>query len=448
MIKELFTLIIDTFIFNIGALFYKFYRYGFHYKKLIKKIYSRDKEVLCYDQVREFRSLVKFAKDNIPFYNSSYKDIDVQRKDLKVSDIPILEKRMFVEHGATKMMKKGLNFGRFIYSSGSSGTPVRTFYSLKFHQELFAIYHGIHLSKGGFRKGNKWAMLGGRNFNINPKNRYFFWRYNFIDKQLYLSALLLSPVNARNYINVLKSRKIEFLIGYAHSIFTLAKYVLEMDDTLKLKSVFVSSEPLNDEMKLIIQKAFNCKVYNGYSSTEGCFFFSADDVGAFKNVNYVGLVEILNDEGQEVDEGEVGELVATGFLNRTQPLIRYRTGDYVRKGKTILTICGQKIVQIEEVVGRLEDKIVFKDGRSLVRFDRLFYNLPGLLEAQVCQLSLEFIEIRLNTAGQNEFNLIKNIVKARFLEFYGKELTLNIVRSDKLEKGTNGKVKAVISRIE
>ena len=63
-------------------------------------------------------------------------------------------------------------------------------------------------------------------------------------------------------------------------------------------------------------------------------------------------------------------------------------------------------------------------------------------------MTFECIEIRLNTVGLYEFNFIKKMVLERFFMFYGKSFTVDVVRTDRLEKGLNGKVKAVISLVK
>ena len=43
-------------------------------------------------------------------------------------------------------------------------------------------------------------------------------------------------------------------------------------------------------------------------------------------------VEVLDENGQHVKEGETGEVVVTSFSNYVMSFIRYRTGDLVEYG--------------------------------------------------------------------------------------------------------------------
>lgn len=67
------------------------------------------------------------------------------------------------------------------------------------------------------------------------------------------------------------------------------------------------------------------------------------------------LAEILDTEGNEVEEGQVGELVLTTLKRLASPLIRYRTGDLVRK-----KIEQGQLMLPGGILGRCDDMIVVR----------------------------------------------------------------------------------------
>ena len=72
-----------------------------------------------------------------------------------------------------------------------------------------------------------------------------------------------------------------------------------------------------------------------------------------------------------VPAGIAGDVYCTGFVNYDQPLIRYKIGDtMIMSDKTCS--CGRHMPVVQEVVGRIEDVIVGKDGRQMVRFHSVF----------------------------------------------------------------------------
>jgi phenylacetate-CoA ligase len=79
-----------------------------------------------------------------------------------------------------------------------------------------------------------------------------------------------------------------------------------------------------------------------------------------------GVLEIINDQGEAAAaEGECGELVGTGLLNRALPLIRYRTGDRARKLDSACQ-CGRHFDRFDSVEGRWgQEYLVGKNGSRI-----------------------------------------------------------------------------------
>jgi phenylacetate-CoA ligase len=113
-----------------------------------------------------------------------------------------------------------------------------------------------------------------------------------------------------------------------------------------------------------IQKAWGAKIYSTYGVTELANSLCECDAGAGGHLHDQQLhVEILDDAGKPLPDGEAGEVTATTFGVEAMPLIRYRTGDCAamlsKKCK-----CGRSSPRIGPIVGRKNQKLKFK-GASL-----------------------------------------------------------------------------------
>jgi phenylacetate-CoA ligase len=161
----------------------------------------------------------------------------------------------------------------------------------------------------------------------------------------------------------------------------------------------------------------------------------------------VGIVEIITSENKPAIPGQIGEIVCTGFLNYDQPLIRYKIGDLAELSKNQDCLCGRKMPIISKIIGRTDDIVTLKDGRQLSSFNRVFAEVPEIIQAQVIQEDDYSLKI-LYTAdilAESSFveNALNNVIKSKLgtIDVYF-ERVLEIPRNQ------NGKFKAVISHLK
>jgi phenylacetate-CoA ligase len=144
-----------------------------------------------------------------------------------------------------------------------------------------------------------------------------------------------------------------------------------------VKKAVCIGEPVRDRtMALnasgrIIENAWGAKVYSTYGVTELANSLCECDAGAGGHLHDKQLhVEILNDAGEPLPDGEVGEITATTFGVEAMPLIRYRTGDCAAMYSKACR-CGRKTPRLGPILGRKNQKLKFK-GASL---------FPSMLQA-------------------------------------------------------------------
>ena len=159
----------------------------------------------------------------------------------------------------------------------------------------------------------------------------------------------------------------------------------------------------------------------------------------------VGIVEIINSEGNPCQLGEVGELVSTGLLNFDQPLIRYKIGDLVKLSENQTCKCGREMTIVEEIIGRIEDVVIGPGGKEMRRFNRVFIDIPCVLEGQVIQHEIDRFEIKLVVSYTPTLESI-NTIKERMMAQLG-EIEVDVVVVETIPRGPNGKFKAVISHV-
>lgn len=405
-------------------------------------------------QTLQLRKMLIHAYENVPYYHTLLNGQNLTAQNLKkitledLHKIPILEKKHLRLHGKGSLLSKVLEKkGEFYASSGSTGTPTQILFSAPMHQRWSAVFEARIRNWAGLTIRDGRGMIGGRRIIKDAENHGPYYRYNYVEKQVYFSAYHISAHTASNYVNGMKRHQIRYMTGYAMSNYFLARFIKENGlQAPQLKAVITSSEKLTPEMRQLFKEVYGCKTYDSYSGLEACGLISECEYGSLHISPDVGIIELIKENGEKAMPGEKGEAVCTGFLNFDQPLIRYRIGDIVKLSINQQCKCGRHMPVVDEIIGRLEDTVVGKDGREMVRFHGIFVDLPNIIEGQIIQHSLDLFEIvvvPVKTLSQSE----KEIMQKRMESQLG-TIHVQFTETSFIPRNRNGKFQAVISHIE
>lgn len=429
-------------------------RYGGVFKKELlecrkREFYNQEQWVLY--QEEQLRFLLMHAYDTVPYYKKLFIENGITKTELKtftidhITSIPFLNKDTFRKLGTTAMLSSKLEpHGEYLASSGSTGTPTMIRMSKRMQQTYYAFVESRMNNWAGVNYKIPRGTIGGRRIIREGSSKGPYYRYNFVEKQTYYSAYHISAKSAPNYLEGMVKNNVRYMTGYASSNYFLARFIEEAGlKAPQLDAVLTSSEKLTKEMRDTFYRVYGCKTYDSYNGVEATCLISDCEYGKLHISPDVGIVEILNSNNENCLPGETGEIVTTGLLNFDQPMIRYRMGDFITLSKGQSCKCGRTMPIVEEIVGRIEDMVIGKDGREMVRFHSIFVNIPSIIEGQIIQHTLTNFEIKLVVSkrlNQDELQLIKGRMKSQLGEV---DIVVNIV--DSILKGSNGKFKAVIS---
>jgi phenylacetate-CoA ligase len=442
---------------SIYGIYWKNRRFGGQFKKYLPAFKEREsfsKEAWKEYQTQELRKLLTHAFTTVPFYREKYKKVGFKLQDFDTFELedlhklPYLEKEELRKFGKTTLLSSKRKRGTFIESSGSTGTPVSIYLSRKSHQKWNAAYEIRVRNWAGVHRKMARGMIGGRRILDGRSLKPPYYRYNSIEKQAYFSAYAISDVTAADYVQGIRRKKIEYMVGYAMSNYLLAESIQKMKIQVpKLKAVLTSSELLTDEMRKKIEAVYNCKVYDAYSGVEACGLISENKHGELLFSPDTGIMEVLDQAGFEAVPGESGEVIATGFFNEDQPLIRYRIGDRVTMAVHQESKSGMQMPIISSIEGRVEDVIIGNDGRKMVRFHVVFIGIPKLILGQIVQYSREHIAVNLVVEPMFDGKNYEPIMEDRLKSQLG-TILVDFHYLQKIPKNANGKYQAVISYLK
>lgn len=450
---------IQNIIFSIYGLWWRKRRFGGSFKEYYNDFRKRESfsETQWEEyQTKKLRKILLHAYNNVPFYKKKYSQYGFTSESFSkfslsdLNKLPILEKDdLRLNCKKLLMSEKHDKNGGFFESSGSTGTPVSIYYSRDFHQKWSAAFESRIRNWAGVNRFVARGMIGGRLIMKKENNNPPFHRYNIFEKQTYFSAFHISEKNAKYYCQAMIDNKVEYMTGYAMSNYLLAK-IFKMKNIIppKMKCVITSSEKLTNSMRNLLAEVYRCNVYDSYSGVEACNLFSQHKNGKVLNSPDVGILELINDNGSYVKEGEPGQIISTGLLNFDQPLIRYRIGDIATISKNQKNDNTLFMQEIKSIDGRIEDVIISEDGSQLVRFHSIFLNINGLIKSQIIQFTINEFQINLHVDKFYIKHVSENVMIKRFKERIGQKIKIKFKYNSKFFVEETGKYKSVISKLK
>lgn len=137
-------------------------------------------------------------------------------------------------------------------------------------------------------------------------------------------------------------------------------------NSLSVKKIICIGEAIKDEnlepnnLAKNILKNWNVQLFSTHASSEMQTAFSECVYGKGNHINSdLIIAEVLDENGNEVPNGNIGELTITTFGVEAMPLLRYRTGDIVFAIRETCE-CGSNEMRISPVLGRKNEMLKYK----------------------------------------------------------------------------------------
>ncbi len=399
-------------------------------------------------QSEQFVQLARHAINNTEFYRRWAKEQGISVGDIRsladIQQFPVIEKAFIRENAALfKAGPRNTNAKPMtLFTSGTTGTPLSVFTDQDSRSEHYAFFSRLR-SWYGVDPVARRATLFGRIIMPAVQKKPPFWRYDAAQKNLLMSSYHLKSENLIHYYNKLRTYQPQEIFSYPSSVTRIAEFIIaEKLPPLPLRLLMTTAENLHEWQKTLLQQAFNAPIVNQYGCTEMAFFVSSLPDGSMRFHPEHGIAEVRTSSGEIAEQGE-GELVVTGLVNYSMPVIRYAIGDAVTLG----TVNANGFPELVQVHGRKDDVIYMRDGTPVGRLDPIFKGGSGIKAAQILQDQSGAISLRLvpdeTYTEQAGIDLRRELIKR-----VGDDLPIEIVLVNDIAKEKNGKFKPVISKFK
>ena len=363
-------------------------------------------------QSNKLRQLIEHCYRNVPYYTRVFDNLGITPDDIRTRDdlskLPVLTKQI-IKDNFNDLISLDAAQRQSLDSStgGSTGIPLRFKEDVSSWNSLRALNIRAW-SWADFHLGERLFTLAGNSLVKRNTGGKKWFEKNLYDKVIMRNekhnCTDITPSAMKGYYRAMMRYRPAAVRGYASSIYFLAKYIEQNDLPIRtIKAVFTTGEKLHPKYRYKIQQVFHAPVYDGYGAADG-------GISAHECYMHEGLhieeeqciIEIVDNNGALVPDGETGHVVSTDLNNYVFPFIRYKVGDlaYI---KNTLCSCGRKHRLLGEVIGREGKAIYNKQGRpysSVILDNMMFKDLD--IHTEECQRlyeKMEQFQIRQNKKG-------------------------------------------------
>ncbi len=334
-------------------------------------MFQRDLESLPKDelealQLRRLQDLCARIYANVPFYQRRFDEIGITPKDIKsLSDIkylPFTEKqdlRNNYPYGLFAVPKE--NIVRLHASSGTTGKATVVGYTQRDIDNWANCMARSYASVGLTQKDMLHIAYGYGLFTGGLGAHYGAERLGAV-------AIPMSGGSTKRQVQLMKDFGATALCctpSYALYLYEAAKEAGINPLELPLRIGVFGAEPWTENMRHDLEEKLGIKAYNIYGlseimgpgvaveCTEGCHGMMHIQEDHF----YPEIIDPIT--GEQLPDGEEGELVITTLTKEGIPLLRYRTRD-ITSINNIPCACGRTFRRITRLKGRSDDMLIIR----------------------------------------------------------------------------------------
>jgi phenylacetate-CoA ligase len=311
-------------------------------------------------QLRRLKKTIRLSQ-NVAFYKKRLADLHIQPEHIRTLDdirkIPFTKKQD---------MRDGYPFGFFAVplkkvvrihtTSGTTGKPTVVGYT-KNDLAAWADLIARNMAMVGVTKGDVFQNMV--NYGMFTGGLGFHYGAELLG----VTVIPAATGNTKRQIEMIR----DFGVTVIHCTPSYAMHLTEVAEEMKapmdtLRIGMFGAEPWSEAMRKALENRLGVTAYDSYGLSElfgPGVAFECPEHNGLHIWHDAFLAEIIDpNSGEQMGDGERGELVVTPLVKEAMPLLRYRTGDVTMMMEDdCLCRRGQKIARI---TGRSDDMLVIR----------------------------------------------------------------------------------------
>ena len=394
-----------------------------------------------FDEYRlwQLKRTVRRVRTNSPFYRRLFERAGVTEDDLHIlADIAKLPFTFPADLAGTSYSLLCTSQGEVekpvtFYSSGSTGTKKRIFFSMADIQKILDFLpRGMNTVVD---RDEARVLVFLQNSQGRGIGSILAQSLNAFGMQGWTADLQEST---DDILRATVEHKINVWFGDAITIYRATRVLEKQADlrSLGMQCIFITMSNIPQSMIDYLHSAWGCRVSTHYGLTESGWGLAVDcDVCPgyhYDELNHI--VEVVDPEtGGPVPEGQEGEVVLTNIARECMPLIRYRTGDIATLTRSV---CGSHLMTLGHIRRRKEGATEY-NGHYIypALFDEVLFSTDGLLDYRIFleggRISLD-VEV-LDEADFDAVGLKERLMALPFMAG-APEIELNLLKSGTLRE--------------
>lgn len=314
-------------------------------------------------QQKALKDLLQYLNTNSPFYKNMFLKNGIDINTVSLDALPTTSKEDLQLHNWDFLCVPKSQIAEYTTTSGTLGSPVVIALSENDLQRL--AYNEYCSFKMMGLTGQDCIQL------MLTLDRQFMagMAYYQGSRAIGASCVRTGPGHVSKQLESIQQLQVSTLVAVPSFLLKLKEIAQQSGvnlNQLPVKKVLAIGESLYDEnwQKSILHqrllKDWNIAIHSTYASTEMQTAFTACNEGSGLHSNpELIIVELLDEDGHAVKEGETGEITITTLGVEAMPLLRYRTGD-LSKFNSQACSCGRQSLRIGAVLGRKKQMIKYK----------------------------------------------------------------------------------------